>query len=132
MHLQLVYGQCPDKSSPTLLVSYGLIGYRDSNFAGDPEDRKSVMKYCFFLNGVLISWSSEKQRTILTLTTKTEYIAIGHAVRQRVWIKRFINKLSLKITGLYVKSNNKTSLNLTKNLESQHRSKYINVQHHYI
>lgn len=130
MHPELVYGQRPDKSSPTLLALYKLVGYRDSNFAGDPKDKKSVIRYYFFLNGVLILWSSKKQRTILTLTTKAEYIIIGHTAREVVWIKRFINKLLLKITGLYVKSNNKTSLSLTKNLESQHRTKHINVQHH--
>lgn len=34
---------------------YGLTGYADSNFTRDSEDRKLIMGYCFFLNGVLIS-----------------------------------------------------------------------------
>lgn len=39
---------------------FGLVGYADSNFAGDPKDRKSVIGYYFFLNGVIVSWSSKK------------------------------------------------------------------------
>lgn len=54
IHLELVYGQYPDRSLPTLLAPYGLVRYKDSNFAGDQKDRKSVMRYCFFLNGALI------------------------------------------------------------------------------
>ena len=132
MHLELVYGQRPDGSLPISPAPYGLIGYGNNNFAGDPEDRKSVMGYCFFLNGAVVSWSSKKQRTVLTSTTEAEYIAIGHAAREGVWIKRFINELSLETTELSLKSDNKASLNLTKNPESQHRTKHLNVQHHYV
>ena len=56
MNLGLIYGRTTTRDSPP----YGLISYADSNFAGDPEDRKSVMGYCFFLNGAVVSWSSKK------------------------------------------------------------------------
>lgn len=72
-------------------LPYGLIGYADSNFAGDPKDWKSVMGNCFFLNGAVVSWSSKKLRTVSTSTTEAEYIALGHAAREAVWIRRFIN-----------------------------------------
>ncbi len=112
---------------------FGLKGYADSNFAGDPEDRKSVMGYCFFLNGVVVSWSSKKQRTVSTSTTEAEYIAFGHVAREAVWIKRFINELELDIVeGLTLFGDNEMSIALTKNAESQHRTKHIDVQHHYI
>lgn len=132
MHLELVYGQCLDGSSPTSPAPYRLVGYGDSNFAGESEDRQSVMGYCFFLNGAVVSWSSKKQRTVSTSTTEAEYIAIGHAAREGVWIKRFINELSLEITGFCLKGDNEASLSLTKNPESQHRTKHIDVQYHYI
>ncbi len=87
MQLGLVYRRTSDGRSPTLPPPYGLIGYTDSNFAGDPEDQKSVMKNCFFLNGAVVSWSSKKQRTVSTSTTEAEYIALGHAAREAVWIR---------------------------------------------
>lgn len=90
------------------------------------------MRYCFFLNGAIVSWSSKKQRTVSISTTEAEYIVIGHAAREGVWIKIFINKLSLEMTRLILKGDNKASLNLTKNPESQHRTKHINMQHHYV
>ena len=132
MQLGLVYGQRPDGSSASDPLPYGLVGYGDSNFAGDPEDRKSVMVHCFFLNGAVVSWCSKKQKTVSTSTTEAEYIAIGHAAREGVWIKCFINEMALQTTGLIPNGDNEASISLTKNPESQNRTKHIDVQHYYI
>lgn len=137
MHLGLKYGgtlktdgqtKAPDAPPP-----YGLIGYTDSNYAGDPEDRKSVMGYCFYVNGALVSWCSKKQRTVSTSTTEAEYIALGHAARESVWISRFLNELSIAepIGACFLHGDNETSIILTKNAESQ-STKHIDMQHHYI
>ena len=91
------------------------------------------MGYCFFLNGAVVSWSSKKQRTVSTSTTEAEYIALGHAAREAVWIRRFINEIEIEVIGdLTLFGDNEMSIALTKNAESQHRTKHINVQHHYI
>lgn len=81
MQLGIIYGtsSSTDSSQP-----YGFVGYADSNYAGDPEDRKSVIGYCFFINGAVASWCSEKQRTVSTSTTEADYITLGHAARDNV------------------------------------------------
>ena len=113
--------------------SYGLISYADNNFAKDSKDPKSVMGYCFFLNRAVVSWSSKKQRTVSTSTTKAKYIALSHAAKKAVWIKRFINERKLKaIEDVTLYNDNEMSITLTKNAESQYQTKHINVQHHYI
>lgn len=128
MHLGITYGADEVKPLP-----YGLTGYADSNYAGDPEDRKSVMGYCFFINGA-VSWCSKKQRTVATSTTEAEYIALGHAARESGWIKRFLNELRISdpIKAYTLHGDNETSIILTKNAESQSRTKHIDVQHHYV
>lgn len=133
MHMGLVFGRESNNRLPRNPPPYGLTGYADSNFAEDPEDRKSVMGHCFFLNGAVVSWSIKKQRTVSTLTTEAEYIALGHVAREAVWIRRFINEMELKtVEGVTLHGDNEMSIALTKNAESQHRTKHIDVQHHYI
>lgn len=82
MHLDLVYNQDvmgqENNERFHSLQPFGLIGYTDSNFAGDPEGRKSVMGYCVFMAGALLSWSSKKQRTVSSSTTEAEYNALGY------------------------------------------------------
>lgn len=48
------------KQLPKDSLSYGLVGYTDSNFARDSKNWKIVMGYCFFLNRAVISESSKK------------------------------------------------------------------------
>ena len=74
------------------------------------------------------------QHNVSTSTTEAEYIALGHAARESVWIRRFLNKLGVAdpIGACVLYGDNETSIILTKNAESQARTKHIDVQYHYI
>lgn len=60
-HLGLIYNQnAIERERDDRFHSpqpFGLIGYADSNFAGDPEERMSVLVYCLFMAGSPVSWS---------------------------------------------------------------------------
>ena len=59
MHLGLIYGSyLKDEAKtkvPIISSLFGLIVYEDSSYAKDPENKKSVMGYCYFINGAVIS-----------------------------------------------------------------------------
>lgn len=86
------------------------------------------------MNGAIVFWCSKKQQTVSTSITKVEHIALGHAARESVWIQRFLNKLSIAepMGACILHDDNKTSIILTKNAESQARTKHIDVQLNYI
>lgn len=97
MHLGLVYrSQLKDEretKAPIAPSPFKLIGYGDSSYAGDSEDRKSVIRYCYFINRAIVFWYSKKQITVLTSTIEAKYIALGHATREAIWLRRFLNEL---------------------------------------
>lgn len=45
-----------------------LIGYSDSDLGGDVDERKSTSGVIFFLGEMVISWSSQKQKTVALST----------------------------------------------------------------
>ena len=60
-------------------------------------------------------------------------MALGHAAWEAVWIRRFIRKMMPKVVlEITLDGDNEMSIALTKNAESQHCTKHIDVQHHYI
>jgi hypothetical protein len=52
-----------------------LIGYSDSDLGGDVDERKSSAGVMFFLGGMVISWSSQKQKAVALSTCEAEYMA---------------------------------------------------------
>lgn len=112
----------------------GIVGYADSNFAGDSDDRKSVTGYCFFIGGAVTTWCSKRQRTISTSTSEAAYVAMSHGAKEGIWIQQFINELLLDkvVRAMNMLGDNETSLTLTKDPESQNRIKHIDVMHHHV
>lgn len=52
-----------------------LLGYTDSDYAGDLDDRKSTSGYVFKLGTGAVAWTSKKQPVVTLSTTKAEYVA---------------------------------------------------------
>lgn len=46
-----------------------VISYSDSSYAGDIDNWKSIIGYNFFLKGVITTWCSKCQQTVLTSTS---------------------------------------------------------------
>lgn len=52
------------------------IGYRDNDFEGILDDRKSTFGYLFHLGSGLISWESKKKLIVKLLSVEAEYVAV--------------------------------------------------------
>jgi len=49
-----------------------LVGYSDSDWAGDLETRRSTTGFVFLLAGAAVSWSSKRQHSIALSSTEAE------------------------------------------------------------
>src|SRR5438046_9861157 len=58
-----------------------VVGYSDSDYASDKRDRKSTIGYVFILRGGVITWSSQKVKSVTTSTTEAEYIGLDHVTK---------------------------------------------------
>ena len=74
-----------------------LKAYSDSDWAGDPEDRKSITGFCIFLNGCLISWKSRGQKTVTLSSSEAEYVAVADVCTEILFIKTILDFLGLKV-----------------------------------
>ena len=55
------------------LDSFAINAYCDSDWAGDPNDRRSTCGYGMFVGPNLISWSAKKQPVVSKSSTDAEY-----------------------------------------------------------
>ena len=67
---------------------FSLVGYTDSDWAGDKDDRKSTSEACQFLGRSLVCWSSKKQNCISLSTAEAEYVAAASGCTQLLWMRK--------------------------------------------
>ncbi|XP_058784000.1 uncharacterized mitochondrial protein AtMg00810-like [Vicia villosa] len=58
--------------------------YSDSDWANDPDDRRSTSGTCIFIGPNLISWSSKKQTLVARSSAEAEYRVVGMASKDDV------------------------------------------------
>jgi hypothetical protein len=64
-----------DLHYPRCLGEAHLIGYSDSDHAGDIDTSKSTIRILFFFGRCLVSWQSVKQQVVVLSNCEAEYIA---------------------------------------------------------
>jgi hypothetical protein len=112
-----------------------LVGYTDADYGGI-LDRHSVSASLFLLGGGPVSWSSKRQRVVVTSTVESEYIALCTGAKTGVWIRRLLYELNYghytSETGtIRMLGDNQGSLSLANNPENHQRTKHIDIQYHY-
>src|ERR1041384_5866103 len=74
-----------------------LVGYSDSDYAGDRVDRKSTSGTCHFLGRSLVCWSSKKQNCVSLSTAEAEYIATAASCSQLLWMKQTLKDYGINL-----------------------------------
>jgi hypothetical protein len=110
-----------------------LLGFGDSDFAGDVDDRKSTTGVLYCLGDSPITWHSSKQKVVALSTCEAEYVAAGSGACQGVWLARLLKELvGSELRAPVLKVDNKSAIDLSKNPVHHDRSKHIEVKFHYI
>ena len=120
-----------------LLYSYGgkseFLGYSDSDWAGDKDERKSTTGHVFYFGGTAFAWTSKKQPVIALSSCEAEYVAVNSVVCEGVWLRsllKFFNYPQEEATVINV--DNQSAISLSKNPVLHGRSKHIETRFHYV
>ena len=110
-----------------------MVGYSDSDFAGNEQDQKSTSRKVFFLGDMLISWASQKQKTVALSSCEAEYVAATAAACQGMWLNLLVSELSgIDETMVKLLMDNKSAIVLNKNPVQHSHTKHIDTRHHFI
>lgn len=110
-----------------------LIGFSDSDHAGDIDDRKSTSGVLYYLGNSPVTWQSNKQKVVAQSSCEAEYVAASSGARQGVWLARLLKDLvGSEVRTPVLKIDNKSAIDLCKNPVHHERSKHIDTKYHYI
>jgi hypothetical protein len=120
----LYYPRCPREAH--------LVGYSDSDHAGNIDTSKSTSGILFFFGMCLVSWQSVNQQVVALSSCEAEYIAASTASTQALWLVQLLGDLLGRDTGaVELRVNSKSALALAKNPVFHERSTHIRVSYHF-
>ncbi|TFY76846.1 hypothetical protein EWM64_g7165 [Hericium alpestre] len=118
------------------LQPLALSGFTDTSFGGQPGPagaRRSVSSFVFTLGSGAISWSSKHQPVTALSTCKSEYATAAHTARKALWLCNVLTLLDFTPSGAVpIACNNQSAICLTQEQSSHSRSKYFELDHHFL
>ena len=109
-----------------------LFGYCDADWGSDPIDRKSYTGYVFIFGGGPVAWNSCKQKTVAQSSAEAEYMALGDAIREALFLKEFLNQFVEVTLPISVLCDNQSARAWARNHQLTNRNKHISNRHHFI
>ncbi|KAE8680841.1 pentatricopeptide repeat-containing protein [Hibiscus syriacus] len=109
-----------------------VVGYVDSDYAGDLDNRRSTTGYVFTLGGGPICWKSTVQSVVALSTTEAEYMAAAEAAKEALWLTGLVKELGVQQGGVQLLCDNQSAIHLAKNQVYRARTKHIDVRFHKI
>ena len=110
-----------------------LVGFSDSDWAGQLDDRKSTSGTIFYLNNGAISFASKTQKCVALSTAESEYIALGEAAREAIYLRMLLKDLGHEQKEpTVIFEDNIAAEKLSKNNIQHGRTKHIDIKHHFI
>jgi hypothetical protein len=106
--------------------------YSDSDYAGDPDDRRSTGGYCLYLGSNLVSWSSKKQRGVSRSSTEAEYRQLAYTAAALSWFRSLFRDLQLSLARPKLWCDNIGAISLASNPVFHTRTRHVEVDYHYV
>ncbi|KAE8684184.1 Flotillin-like protein 1 [Hibiscus syriacus] len=92
-----------------------VVGYCDSDYAGDLDKRQSTTGHVFTFAKAPVSWKSTLQSTVALSTTEAEYMAVTEAVKEAIWLQGLLGELGMEQKHIKVHCDSQSAIHLAKN-----------------
>ena len=110
-----------------------LLAYTNANWAGDRDDKKSTSGYFTLVGGNLVTWKSKKQKVVALSSAEAEFRGIAKGITEVLWIRKLLGELNFPQKGpCNLFCNNKAAINISGNLVQHDRTKYVEINRHFI
>ncbi|CAL2257492.1 unnamed protein product [Prunus armeniaca] len=110
-----------------------LLVYSDSDWAGDPNTRRSTTGYVVYLGNNPIPWQSRKQNYVSRSSTYAEYKALANSAYEFSWIRQILKDMHLFLAAPPIlQCDNLSALALSSNPVFHSRIKHLDTDFHFV
>ena len=115
------------------LISWVVLAFSDSDFAGDKNSRKSVTGYGVYVLGCLVAWKSRGQKTVALSSCEAEYLAVADVCTEILFIRSLLTFIGINVEyPITVKCDNVGAIFLGYNAKTSPRTKHVDIKAHFV
>ena len=108
-------------------------GRSDSDYAKDPERRRSVSGYSTSLCGAIVTTKSRMQGCVTLDVTSAELVAGTQCAQDMLFVMRVVESIGLKVKKLmYLEIDNKGAVDLSHNWSVSGRARHDSVRQSFL
>jgi hypothetical protein len=104
----------------------------DSNYAQDPNDRKSISGRINTVGGILSNWTSKKKGAVTLSSTEAEYYSLSECAQESILAQNLLKELIMIKQTAIIYDENLGVIFLTKNQQVSQRTKHIDIRQHFL
>ena len=111
-----------------------LVGFRDADYGGDIDSRRSTFGYCFSVqsNSAIVSWRTNC-RTVALSTAESELNAATAGATEAVYLTGILADLGYpQPPPIKLYCNNKAAIAMSRNPVQHAKAKHFLIKLHYI
>jgi hypothetical protein len=110
-----------------------ITGLADSEYAKDPETRRSVGGHSTFLCEAPVTTKSKMQNCVTMSVTEAELVSACHCAQDMLFQMRVIESMGLKVEKpMILKVDNKGAKDLAHNWSTAGRTRHVDVRYHFL
>lgn len=110
-----------------------LMVYTDSDWAGDKDDRHSIIGILLFVNNVLVQSRSKKQKAIALSSSEAEFYACAEAAKEIKFVVQLMLTMGLPvILPVVVRVDNIGAIFMAENASSSARTRHIDIRYKFV
>lgn len=111
---------------------FSLRAYCDSDWASDPDDRRSTCGSCLFFGPNLVSWSSKKQTLVARSSAEAEYTSMANAIADLLLVQSLLAELHVPIQAPILLCDNLSVVMLSHNPVLHARTKHLEFDIYFV
>jgi hypothetical protein len=106
--------------------------YPDASWISEVETGRSHTGVITTLNGMPIHWWSKQQSMVTTSSTEAEYIAMGEAAKDAVWLREWISSVLDREIPIRLMCDNQAAIKIANNYTDSARTRHYAARHHFV
>ncbi|XP_031116683.1 uncharacterized protein LOC116020343 [Ipomoea triloba] len=117
----------------TKSLSSELHAFLDSDWVGNPDDRKSTSGFAVYFGNNLVSWSCWKQRTVARSSTEVEYKALADVTAEVTWLVSLLKEIGMLVRSVpRLWCDNLGATYLCANPVFHAPTKHVEIDYHFV